>query len=526
MEPVTNSLYRIINTLGDKIEIGDVTSTNFVPIIRLTRWNEECELSFDCGERQLSSAQVLDNSVIWETPFFTFKYYLKDEDNFEYEIVLKVKTSRNFWIFPLQLENLVAYHQPPLTREFTPEDCVELSETHVILKGSLMEINRPTNVVNSIAFYHKTRTNMHKSVEDAEKYQTGKAFHLYRPECVDADGKRTWGDFTLDANGNVVMTIPQDFLDTAKYPVTIDPTFGYTGNGATGGNQWGNNKIACLFNLPENGNVTSISWSQRDYNESGGTAITYGIYNASNVFKGATQAGVTTAGRTWVTLNYGSPLSLTSGDHWLAVLLSARTEFWYDSGSANQWKTNADTYSDGFADPFGSASMNAWKMSIYATYTAGATLQTVTDSLALSESVLRNKALLPVSDSVGLADSLYGNKLLLLGDSASLSELVTVIIGGVMKYVMDSVNIVDLAFALKTLKTSDSLTLVDAVSTPSRVLNALDAIGATDNAAVNKVLQITDTVSLAEIVEVGAGGVKKTKLFLILGDLAVQLTGD
>jgi len=39
-------------------------------------------------------------------------------------------------------------------------------------------------------------------------------------------------------------------------------------------------------------------------------------------------------------------------------------------------------------------------------------------------------------------------------------------------------------------------------------------------------LQITETVSLAEVVQVGAGGAKKTRLFLILGDLAVQLTGD
>jgi hypothetical protein len=31
---------------------------------------------------------------------------------------------------------------------------------------------------------------------------------------------------------------------------------------------------------------------------------------------------------------------------------------------------------------------------------------------------------------------------------------------------------------------------------------------------------------LAEVVEVGAGGIQKTRLFLILGDLAVQLTGD
>jgi hypothetical protein len=82
-----------------------------------------------------------------------------------------------------------------------------------------------------------------------------------------------------------------------------------------------------------------------------------------------------------------------------------------------------------------------------------------------------------------------------------------VIIGEVMKYVTDSVSSAEL------------------VSTPFHVLRTLEAIGATDNAVVNKVLQITETVSLAETVEVGVGGAKK-RLFLILGDLAVQLTGD
>ncbi|MBN1244781.1 hypothetical protein JXA31_04230 [Candidatus Bathyarchaeota archaeon] len=135
------------------------------------------------------------------------------------------------------------------------------------------------------------------------------------------------------------------------------------------------------------------------------------------------------------------------------------------------------------------------------------TLVEVADSLELTETVLRNKTLI-LSDYLGLAESLYGNKSLLLSDSASLSELATVIIGKVIKYVADSVSSADL------------------VSTPFRVLRTLEAIDAADNAVVNKVLQITETVSLAEIVEVGAGGAKKTKLFLIIGDLAVQLTGD
>ena len=131
-----------------------------------------------------------------------------------------------------------------------------------------------------------------------------------------------------------------------------------------------------------------------------------------------------------------------------------------------------------------------------------------------------------VGPAKGLVEALYGNKSLLLGDSASLSELVTVIISQVMKYVADAVSGADLVDVLKMLKMSDTVTLVDAVSTPSRGLQALEAIGAADSFVVNKVLQITETVSLAEIVKVGIGGVKKTKLFLILGDLAVQLTDN
>ena len=41
-----------------------------------------------------------------------------------------------------------------------------------------------------------------------------------------------------------------------------------------------------------------------------------------------------------------------------------------------------------------------------------------------------------------------------------------------------------------------------------------------------KLLKLNENVFLAEIVECGVGGTKKTRLFLILGDLAIQLSGD
>jgi len=43
---------------------------------------------------------------------------------------------------------------------------------------------------------------------------------------------------------------------------------------------------------------------------------------------------------------------------------------------------------------------------------------------------------------------------------------------------------------------------------------------------VHKTLVVCESVSLVEVVGVGVGGVKRTRLFLILGDLAVQLTGE
>ena len=95
-----------------------------------------------------------------------------------------------------------------------------------------------------------------------------------------------------------------------------------------------------------------------------------------------------------------------------------------------------------------------------------------------------------------------------------------------MKSVADSLGLVDSVMLDKVLGIADSMTLLDSASTPARVLQALEAIGLADNAVVNKVLQITETLSLAEVVQVDAGGIQKTRLFLILGDLAVQLTGD
>jgi hypothetical protein len=114
-----------------------------------------------------------------------------------------------------------------------------------------------------------------------------------------------------------------------------------------------------------------------------------------------------------------------------------------------------------------------------------ATLKTVTDALALSDASYRNKSLV-IADTSGLADAVLQNK---------------------------------------TLAATDSVDVNDAALTDKAVVIA-DAVNLAGSIIVDKVLQVTETINLVETVQVGVGSVKKTKLFLIIGDLAVQLTGE
>jgi hypothetical protein len=176
---------------------------------------------------------------------------------------------------------------------------------------------------------------------------------------------------------------------------------------------------------------------------------------------------------------------------------------------------------------------------------AGGVLKEVPDSIGLSDSILRHKSLLPISDSVGtadvartdksplimadalsLVDAILRNKQFALADTIALAEFVDVIKGLILKTVTDSIGLSDAVRREKLLAILDTLALVDAANTPFRVLQALDVLGVEDSASINKVLKVAESISLAEVVEVGVGGVKKTRLFLVLGDLAVQIAGD
>ena len=133
---------------------------------------------------------------------------------------------------------------------------------------------------------------------------------------------------------------------------------------------------------------------------------------------------------------------------------------------------------------------------------SGAVLKEIVDSLGLGDSVLCGKSF-SVLDSVGVAD---------------------VPLRSWSPSVADSVGVSDVVLLSKLFQVFDVLGLVDVISV-DKVLLVGDLIGLDDNVYVSKVLVVSDEIALVEVVEKGVAGVAKTRVFLILGDLAIQLCG-
>jgi hypothetical protein len=133
-------------------------------------------------------------------------------------------------------------------------------------------------------------------------------------------------------------------------------------------------------------------------------------------------------------------------------------------------------------------------------------LQTVVDSFGLSDASYRNKPSMNVADAVGISDVTLRNKTLTIADVVMASQ--DSIAGDKTLSLFDSIVFSDLTRALKTLKVTDEAALADETLIPFRTV------------------KIDDEVTVAEVAYVGEGGARKTKLFLMLGDLALQIAGD
>ena len=150
-------------------------------------------------------------------------FHVSPDGTFVWDIEFAKKPLTNVFTWELSYSSGLKFcYQGELTQQEIDEGC-----------------SRPDNVVGSYAVYCNKRNHIKRADGSTiVNYRNGKLCHIYRPLCIDADKKTVWADlhvgYSLDVWGMVLtITIPQKFLDTAKYPIVLDPDVGYTSPGGS-----------------------------------------------------------------------------------------------------------------------------------------------------------------------------------------------------------------------------------------------------------------------------------------------------
>jgi hypothetical protein len=284
----------------------------------------------------------------------------------ELAIILNSMPISDKIIVPLDVTNLALFYQPPLNQQLNPANYDILTETEA-WKDGVRRAYRPPEVVGSYAAYHVSKQN--------NEYTTGKAFHIYRPKLIDALGAEAWGEYNIDAEAShqLVITLPMAWLATAAFPVTVDPTFGYT---TIGGSVWGisaNTLEGSVFASPADANGTAQNIIVYCKGTSGtvnmkGVIVLHSNLNILANGVGSPVSCPSTAG--WRTSDFATdPTISASTDYVLMFISDGGLDIYYDSGSANQ--EHSDT-SNSYATPTNptDAVHDTAKWSVYATYTA------------------------------------------------------------------------------------------------------------------------------------------------------------
>ena len=379
-----------------EVEIGDSKQTDFYPQVKVMRWDNEVNFSVrlieDNDEKKEKETIVEEGEKIKYKKSKREAHFYNIEPNEQYpegasefEVILLEKPAINKVEFTIEDKDVDYFYQPPLTQEE-----IDAKE------------ERPENVIGSYAVYAKTPKTNYKG---GKEYKTGKVGHIYRPRIEDANGDWVWGELNIDKR-ILTVTIPQEFLDNAVYPVrhAAGLTFGYTSLGASviqwsdSGGQYPSDRyrrMGSVFQSPDNLDVDSISVACSDQFSGGNGNGTAKLIINANDSSGANSHGLVTNGLiegtiypsqdttgAWSTVTFSTKPSLTTGTYYVlngvvdATSIEPYTyiHMHYDSGGESCYDAlSSSTTEYSVPDNPWPPATNSQNMalSIYATYTAG-----------------------------------------------------------------------------------------------------------------------------------------------------------
>lgn len=379
VKPLPNNAYELKISDDCVAKVGDDKSATFKSQIDFKFWGEDTVTFL---EENVTGTQTYSNGVIELDESNRTVQYKLVEGAIKWIEVLKVKPTSNKWSLKLagHEEFNFAYQTPFVIETLNiPGSSVETfkrdGEDWIRLNypsnPAFGPSERPLNIDGSYAIYHKSKKD--------NKYKTGKVLHIPRSKATDADGKWVWVNQSVQ-DGYFTETIPQSFLDIAKYPVIVNATFGYTTLGGTGQDANPHYQLANGPYLGAAGTGTSMTFYGTK-KVSGTCGVTLGAW----VDNGGVPGNLVDAGsdtqevtvsqnlQEWSANFNGSPTFSASNYH-LGLCGDATVTWYYDTDSFTEdsWY-DAYTYSAGVLENFNPTSWLAnRRFTVYVTYTPSA----------------------------------------------------------------------------------------------------------------------------------------------------------
>jgi hypothetical protein len=288
---------------------------------------------------------------------------------------------------------VTGYHQPSLldlgykdgwSDEF--KDTITVTETDIlgtkltkIRQTPISYIHCPVHVVNSIAFYADGKSGDY-SLLGGKDYKAGKVGHLYRMQAIDSHSNMAFMDWSI-VSGNLVLNDTTGFLQTAEYPVIIQPlgdTFGYGTPGALSTTQAYIVYQSVVAGTAGTGTSMSASIADADWVDSEWWQM--GVYTKSGTTFTLLSNGTTTRGldgantQHWQSQDFTAAPTFTATNYSLvgcSSLTDAGILFYYDTVAGQSTGTEG-TQTECPASFSSSDSVTNRKYSIYVTYTPSA----------------------------------------------------------------------------------------------------------------------------------------------------------
>ena len=170
-----------------------VTLAEKAPAFGLSRWGGNAGLRFIPHDDEGYLLRGNKQRLVYKGQRRSHRLTILGDSAFEYDCILEREPDSNVVsLFMEGAESFDFFRQP----DFVPDP---------FLKGSFAVYKKDTFLGEG----------------------TGKLCHIHRPEIIDARERRCWGELSIVGN-RLCITIPEQWLADAAYPVIVDPTIGTT----------------------------------------------------------------------------------------------------------------------------------------------------------------------------------------------------------------------------------------------------------------------------------------------------------